>query len=85
MYNRIDLLPVLLRFFYLIGVLYDLLSGHSVIHVYPILQFVPSEYTGTWLAPPPATIEAKVVAVAFDTNVLAPAPEVTALGNVATV
>jgi hypothetical protein len=53
--------------------------------VHPIFQFVPSEYTGTLLAPPPATVEAKVVAVASDTNALAPVPDVAALGKVATV
>jgi hypothetical protein len=53
--------------------------------VHPIFQFVPSEYTGTLLAPPPATVEANVVAVASDTKDLAPTPDVDALGSVDTV
>ena len=48
-------------------------------------QLVPSEYTGTLLAPPPATIAAKVVALASVTNARAPKPAVAAAGNAATV
>jgi hypothetical protein len=51
---------------------------------YPINQLVPLEYTGTLFAPPPATIDAKVVAVASETKALAPAPPVVAEGNAAT-
>ena len=54
-------------------------------HNQPIFQLVPSEYTGTLLAPPPATVDANVVAVASDTKPLAPTPLVAALGSVATV
>jgi hypothetical protein len=53
--------------------------------VHPIFQLVPSEYTGTLLAPPPTTVDAKVVALASDTNARALTPEVAALGRVATV
>jgi len=48
-------------------------------------QLVPSEYTGTLLAPPPATIEAKVVALASVTNARAPEPAVAAEAKPATV
>jgi len=63
-------------------------SGYFVkqfYEIHPIFQFVPSEYTGTLLAPPPATVEAKVVTVASDTNALAPTPDVDALGRAAAV
>ena len=52
---------------------------------YPTFQLVPSEYTGTVTAPLPATVAPKVGLAASDTKDLAPAPEVEALGSVATV
>src|SRR3954471_21675301 len=52
---------------------------------HPIRQFAPSLYTGTPFAPPPATAEAKVVALASVTKDRAPAPAVAAAGRPATV
>ena len=51
----------------------------------PISQLVPSLTTGTLLAPPPATVLRKVVAVASVTNARAPAPAVAAAARLATV
>ena len=52
---------------------------------YPTFQLAPSEYTGTVTAPLPATVAPNVGLAASDTKDLAPAPEVAALGRVATV
>ena len=52
---------------------------------YPISQLVPSLTTGTLLAPPPATVERNVVAVASVTKARAPLPAVAAAGSEATV
>lgn len=62
-----------------------MLSISLIFIIYPIRQFVPSLYTGTPLAPPPATTEAKVVEFASVTKAVAPAPEPDAEGKVATV
>lgn len=50
----------------------------------PTIQFVPSLTTGTLFAPPPATVDANVVAVASVTNARAPAPAVAAEGSAET-
>ena len=57
----------------------------SIITDYPTFQFVPSEYTGVFTAPPLATVLPKVGVKASVTNALVPDPDTDALGNVATV
>jgi hypothetical protein len=52
---------------------------------HPTFQLVPSEYTGTLVDPPPATVVPNVETEESVTNALDPTPAVDALGRVATV
>jgi hypothetical protein len=52
---------------------------------HPTFQLVPSEYTGTATPPLPTTVDPKEDPAESDTKDRAPAPEVEALGSVATV
>jgi len=53
--------------------------------IYPTFQFVPSEYTGILVDPPPATVVPNVETEESVTNALEPMPATDALGRVATV